>query len=63
MIYPDGSSKKNNLFKISDDIDDKKVDSSKVNIPKKIEVYYPEGAYGYAEPPGKHEYIFIDTLG
>ena len=47
--------------KISDDISAKKVDSTKINIPKKIEIYHPEGAYGYLNPPNQYEYIFIEN--
>ena len=28
---------------------------------EKLTVYYPEGAYGYVEPPNEYEYIFIDN--
>ena len=61
VIHPDGSSKKNNLFKISDDISDKKVDSTNIDIPKKIEIYHPEGAYGSLNTPNEYEYIFIEN--
>ena len=60
-IYPDGSSKKNKLFKILDDIRDKKVDSTNTNSPKKIATYHPEGAYGFLKPPNEYEYIFIEN--